>query len=548
MKFWKKYKIPTTPEQRQLRKKHLLLGLASGLLLGLSFPPIPFPFLVFVSFVPYFFLLQKREGLGEINRFTYFTLFFFCLITLYWVGSWTKEADPFLKISGILLVILSPAFYLIVTSLYYFSTKIVSKKIALFLFPVYWVTFEYIYSITDLRFPWLMLSNSIPNLNLFIQIADVVGAYGLSLIILYINLLIFFSIKQYGLNRKINWRYLIPLLMLVFIPLVYGLVKISSYKESNKKVKVGLIQPNFNPWEKWQGGSVSDQLNVYLDLSEKAISKGAKLIVWPESALPCYLLTGSYMVEANRVQQFVFEKNIYLMTGMPDAQIFFYDTGVIPPSDAKKSKTGDYAYVSYNSILFYMPDGINIQKYHKIMLVPFGEKVPFVEEIPFLGSLIKWQVGISSWNVGEEKTIFVTPTFKPAGIICIESIYPDFVADFVAKGADFISVVTNDSWYGYSSGPFQHKEISVIRAVENRRSVIRAANGGISCIIDPLGNTIAETKLFTKDILVGDVTLNSEITFFTKYPRVIPYFVSLISLLTILAFAAIKVKEKMRKK
>ena len=108
---------------------------------------------------------------------------------------------------------------------------------------------------------------------------------------------------------------------------------------------------------------------------------------------------------------------------------------------------------------------------------------------------------------------------------------PIFVTAFVRKGAQLIVVVTNDSWYGKSSGPYQHKEISVLRAIENRRSVIRAANGGISCIIDPLGRTIKETKLFTKDVLVGDVSLENTETFYTKHPLVLPYLAILISIL-----------------
>ena len=136
---------------------------------------------------------------------------------------------------------------------------------------------------------------------------------------------------------------------------------------------------------------------------------------------------------------------------------------------------------------------------------------------------------------------------KTGGVICIESIYPEFVAVFIQKGADLITVVTNDSWYGYSSGPFQHKEISVLRAVENRKSVIRAANGGISCIIDPLGNTIASTKLFTRDVLVGDVLINEGQTFYTRLPWIFPVFSSLISIVTIMIFIFKKLLTKTNK-
>jgi apolipoprotein N-acyltransferase len=539
-------KIQLTPGQQKEKNKQLLLGLLSGVLLGLSYPPIPFPFLTFIAFIPFFYVLENRITLLSINRFTYSSLFFFSLITLYWVGSWTKEADPFLMISGVLLVILTPAFYMIVTTLYFLSRKVFTRRIALLLFPAYWVTFEHLYSITDLRFPWLTLGNALPYFKQFTQIVDVVGAYGLSLIVLYINVFLYLAIKEFYEKRKINYKFSSAAVLLLLLPVIYGCYKIVSYSEPQEKIEVGLIQPNFDPWAKWEAGSLKQQLDLYLQLSEKAAAKGAKIIIWPESALPVYLLGGNFDYEVERIHQFVSKRHIYLLTGMPD--ITFYFDSAKAPKDAKRTRISNTFYTSYNSILLFSPDNRNVQRYGKNILVPFGEHVPFVEQIPFLGDFIKWQVGISSWNVGREQNIFQLPDVKVGGIICIESIYPDFVTKFVNNGADFISVVTNDSWYGYSSGPFQHKEISVLRAIENRRSVVRAANGGVSCIIDPLGNITSKTGLFDKTILVGSVLINHEITFFTRFPMLIPSFAYFISLITLIGFITQRLKNKIQKK
>lgn len=540
-----KNRIHLTPEQKKVRNKQLSLGILSGVLLGISYPPIPLPFIIFFALVPFLFVLEERVTLLSINKFTYVTLFPFALVSLYWVGSWTKEADPFLMISGVLLIILTPVFYFVPTTLYYFSRKIFSRKIALLLFPFYWVSFEHLYSVTDLRFPWLTLGNSLPYFKQFIQIADIVGAYGLSLIILFINVCLYIIIKDVFEKRILNYKYVIVVIALIFIPLLYGSVKTANSNESRKTINVGIIQPNLDPWEKWEGGGLEKQLDTYLQLSKKAADQGAQIIVWPESALPVYLLGGSFDFEATVIKNFVNANNIYLLTGMPDITFYFDSTKA--PKNAKRTNLTKTYYTSYNSILLFSPNSSLIQKYGKNMLVPFGEHVPFVEQIPFLGDFIKWQVGISSWNVGNKQNVLGTNYYKIGGIICIESIYPDFVAKFVQNGASFIAVVTNDSWYGYSSGPFQHKEISVLRAIENRRSVIRAANGGISCIIDPNGNTISKTSLFTKTVLVGKVYLTDEITFFTKYPLLIPMLAYLISLLTLMWFIVNKVKNKFGK-
>ncbi len=116
------------------------------------------------------------------------------------------------------------------------------------------------------------------------------------------------------------------------------------------------------------------------------------------------------------------------------------------------------------------------------------------------------------------------------GQVCYESIFPLFAPNFVQRGAEVIVVVTNDSWYGNSSGPYQHKEFAVLRAVENGRAVVRCANGGISCIINSLGVTEAETEMFTRTVLVGDVSLQTEKTFYTEHPAIITTIISVLSL------------------
>ncbi|MBZ0182219.1 MAG: apolipoprotein N-acyltransferase [Melioribacteraceae bacterium] len=536
--MFKKFKIPLTPEERIKRRNHLLLGLLSGILLGISFPPIPLWILTFAALVPYFLVLEEKEGLAEINRFTYFTMFFFNLITLYWVGSWTKDADPFLMISGTVLMFFNPLLFLIPSTFYYFARKSFGKTTALIGFPLFWVSYEFLYSITDFRFPWLILGNSQSKNLLFIQIADIIGASGLSLLIIFINILLYLIVKEYLESKRLSSIKSAILVLLISLPLIYGNFRLNNYEITGSRLKVGVVQPNLNPWKKWEAGNLSEQLDLYLNLSKETIKDSAQIIIWPESALPVYLLSSNYPNEVNTIHKFVDANNIILLTGMPHINFFKEDEA---PKNAKRTNTGRYLYTSYNSVLMFKPNSRKIDYYGKIKLVPFGEKVPLVEHIPFLGDLLRWNVGISSWNVGNDTVVFntklesIAQEIKPAGVICIESIYPDFVAQFVDKGANLLTVVTNDSWYGNSSGPYQHKEISVLRAVENRRFLVRSANGGISCIIDPLGNTTIETEMFTKEAFVGEVNLIEEKTFYTKNPLIVPY-LSLAFSIWVLAF------------
>ena len=548
MKIFSKYFVPKTPLQKKENKKNLLLGLLSGIMVGLSYPPIPLPYLAFVAFVPFLFVLQKKEGLGEINKFTYFTMFIFNFITLYWVGGWLPNTDPFLMVAGTTLLFFNPIVFLIPSTLYYLTKKYINKNLALYLFPLFWITFEFAYSLTDFKFPWLTLGNSLSYFTNYIQIADIVGVYGLSVLILFANIFVY-QFKRDLTNKKINKLAISLFLIIILIPIFYGNYIAFTLPTTTEKVSVGLIQPNIDPNEKWQDGNLNQKIDSYFELSNKAIKEGAKIIIWPETALPVYLLGGNYPNEVRRITQFTDSNHVSILTGMPDAT--FYPDKKKAPQDAKPTRNGEVLYTSYNSILLFNPNSKEVQKYGKIKLVPFGEKVPLVESLPFLGDWIKWNVGISSWNTGKDTTIFKAiinneedaSEIKIGGLVCIESIYPIFTSIFVEKGAEFIAVVTNDSWYGDTSGPYQHKEMSVIRAVENKRSVVRAANGGISCLIDPLGRTIAETKMYAKDYLVVDVQLNSELTFYTKHPWIIPVTASVISIMIVLVSIFIKLRK-----
>jgi apolipoprotein N-acyltransferase len=214
------------------RNKERLLLIASGILMGISFPPSPFPcqILMFIGLVPYFLVVEKRERLIDLNRASYIMGFVFSLITLYWVGSWQKEADTFLMISGGLLIFVNPVFFMIPTTLLYFSRNLFPKGIAIYLFPLFWITYEYLYMITDLSFPWLTLGSGLSHFNIFIQIADIVGAVGLSMIVIYINILIAKAIQAKSIFPK-SFRINIGLAAGIFLLVIaYGVFRISTFK------------------------------------------------------------------------------------------------------------------------------------------------------------------------------------------------------------------------------------------------------------------------------------------------------------------------------
>jgi apolipoprotein N-acyltransferase len=518
-------------EKKEIKIDRLYLVL-SGILFGISFTPFPFPFplFLFIAFVPYFSVVSKRQTLQKVNSASYLSFFVMSLITVFWVGSWQSNADPFLMISGIVLVFFLPCVMLINSTLYFLSRKVFKKDLSLYFFPFFWVTGEYILTLTDLKFPWLTIGHGLAKFTSFIQIADIVGAFGLSFIVLCINILIYKGLKAFKENVKAGSIYFSVAASIFILIIVYGFAKISSDNDDDKKIRIGIIQPNIDPWNKWELGGLDDILDNYLNLSQQCVDEGARLIVWPETALPVYLLSGTYQREVDKIYSFLKKNNVSLLTGMPDFLIYEKN----PPQNAKYSEAGKYYYVTYNSILLFQPNKDEIQRYGKMHLVPLGEHTPFVDQLPFLGDLLKWGVGISGWNVGQDTTVFKfindNDTIKVGGLVCYESVFPTFPNYFVERGAQFLTVVTNDSWYGKLSGPYQHKEFANLRAVENRRVVVRCANGGISCLINKFGVTEVETEMFTRTHLVVDVPLSDEKTFYTKNPLIIPVASSAFSL------------------
>ena len=558
IKLFSKYKISLSKEEKKERNNHWLLLILSGVLLGISFPPFPFPFqlFMFVALVPYLYVIEKKKTLAEISRATYLAFFVFGLITIYWVGSWQKGTDPFLMVAGGTLLFFNPLLFLIPSTLYYFARRSFGVTVALMFFPFFWVTYEYLYMLTDISFPWLTLGSGLSHFTFFIQIADIIGAVGISVVVVYINIFLYKAYLRFKVSPEASGFYVAVVILIFVLCIFYGNYKFSTFKVSNNNVKVGLVQPNINPWDKWQDNNLDASLHEYLSLSREAAAKGAELILWPETALPVYLTTMAYWPERDSIYNFLHTTGTFLLSGMPD--IHYYTSGEKIPDDAKYNARGDFYYSNYNAVLLFSPYTMNIERYGKMKLVPFGEKIPFSQQFPFLAKFFSWGVGISGWNVGRDTTVFhlsinikkdsatVKYPLKINSLVCYESVYPYFVTNFVRKGADLITVVTNDSWYGRSSGPYQHKEIAVLRAIENRKSVIRDANGGISCIIDPLGRTLKQSKLFTRTVLVGDVPIQEGETFFTRYPMIIPYFAVSLSLAIFIYFLILKFRRKLK--
>ncbi len=520
--------------------------IATGILLGLSFPPLPFNLFAFIAFIPIFFandnFIIKKKFLQY-----YITFFIYHGITNWWISSWQPNSDTYLLISGLVVWLVHPVFFTIPLLIYDYIKKIIGKEKAVWLFPIIWVAYEWCRTLTDIAYPWLTIGYTQAYNIYWNQFADIAGIWGISFVILLANVVIYRIITianenkinslnfQLMSNKKIRFL-LLFLFIMITIPIVYSLERINKFNHekllsTNPTITVGLVQANINPWDKWSG-IVFDQIAIHQRLQDSLISSFGviDLSIWSETAVHYVSLDFNSNHNFGYFEEWVNNTGISLLTGFADLYILKPDEKITPTAKYLNWDSSK-AYDTFNSVLLLNPHPYNKknpQIYHKIKLTPFGEAIPFIEFLSFLRPFLEWNVGISSWRRGDSifnLTIQNQNVNTEIGtVICIESVYPDFVRQFTRKGAEILSVITNDGWYDHTFGPEQHYIIASMRAIENRRYLLRCANTGKSGFISPTGISISVLPQYESLASAEKVALIDYISFYVLFGDWLPYY------------------------
>ncbi len=463
-----------------------------------------------------------------------------------------------MMIAGAAVLLIHPIFFLPSILLSFYVKKRLGPVTGLIAFALFWTSFEFLHSLGEYSFPWLTVGNSQAyDLNR-IQIIEYSSVYGLTILIFAFNILAFLVFWKIAAN---NWKFrslpvYVVILSLVFIyfgPVVYGRWIIEKEKnESQKSIRIGVIQPDFDPWEKWGAGSREKwdsylfQLNTFIDDTKYLSRHKPDIVFWPETAIPFHILMPRYFASLSKIQMLVDTLNVPIFTGLPTIEYFESQNA---PATSQKIYGADIYVESYNSTVLIQPGRQPGPIHRKSILVPFAERIPYAETFRFLIEPLKWNVGISSWGKGADTITYEftsqnKDTIKFSGMVCYESAYPNYVKEFVKRGAEFLVVVTNDSWWGNTSGAYQHASFASLRAVETRRWVVQCANGGISLIVDPTGNARHSTKLYSKTQFVGDIYKRSELTFYVKHGDIAAHVCFAVSVMIFMAAVLQKKKEK----
>ncbi|WP_417430734.1 apolipoprotein N-acyltransferase [Halpernia sp.] len=511
--------------------KYLVLSLISAVLFSLSWPTFGIPFFIFFAFVPLLMMEHDISKFSKLKRkslsvfgLSYLTFMIWNIITTGWLYN-ALNPDGSHSLLAVIFPVLFNSLVMSVTFLIYHRYKnAAGTYFGLVFFVAIWMSMELLVRSWQFTWPWLNLGNAFADYPKIIQWYDTFGATGGSFWILLINIFAFYTIRiwEAGRVQKNLFKNLAILTVIIFVPIAISFVK---YYQCDEKpigeVNVVLLQPDLNPYsEKY----TTDSLTIVNDLLKLAeVKPNAKIdyFIAPETALPGY---GS--ISENGFQSSLILNNVKHFLKKKPKSIFV--TGISShkfyPNEESKSETAfqnqqGYYLDSFNSAVQIIPNK-NVEVYHKGKLVPGVEMFPYINVLkPLLGNAMI-DLGGTTVSLGMSKTRKVfTNSFnkgKLAPIICYESIYGDYVTQYVRNGANFLAIMSNDSWWGISQGHKQLMAYARLRAIENRREVARAANSGISAHINARGDVLADTIYGDKTALPATIQLYDHLTFYSR--------------------------------
>jgi len=529
-------------------KSKAFLAILSGVLLSLSWPTLGFPYLIFFAFVPLFIIeKQNVENAHGVLRktliYSYLAFFIWNLATTWWIWNSTE-------FGAIVAIILNSFFMALVWLVFSFSKKHFYNKHALFLLPVYWIGFEYFHLDWDLSWSWLNLGNVFANHPYAIQWYEYTGTFGGSWWILLVNILIFKGyekIQETGFDIKKALIVFSPALLLILLPLSFSLWQYNSYQEKGEEIEVLVVQPNMDPWSEQFLSPPEEVINRIIDLSTPLISEKTRLLLAPESAIQEGLqepqmsystAAGKQGVSMPMLYSFLQKHpQMHLLIGASTYR--FLDE----PTATSRTTAHGSIFDEYNSAIYMNGQGIE-GVYHKSKLVPGPEKMPFKKLLSPLQN-VAFDLGGTVGSLGSdtERKVFYVNDIGIAPLICYESIYGGFVAEFVRNGAQILAVITNDGWWGNTQGHQQHLAYARLRAIECRRSVARSANTGISAFINQRGDIIEDTPYWKPDARLYRLAANSEISVFVRYGDFLGRMASFLAVLLLLISFVVYLKK-----
>ncbi len=449
--------------------------------------------------MPLFFTIYKTTK-RRAFWLSYLSGFLFFLLTLSWL--------TYVTLFGLIILCCYLAFYFAFFGYFFvgITKRTSAQRLSSIIFlSCFWVLLEYFRGQLLTGFPWVLLGYSQYRNLAFIQFADITGGLGVSFVVMFINLCVFVVLHALLTRNTAAIRKFVLSIFVVLVAVYgYGMYSMHTYSKHNENapsLRVALLQGNVAQHQKWASIFRSSIKANYAALSQRAALDNPDLLIWPETSYPDYILSDD-------TDTF---REIFEVTDDMHLPLLF--GAVLEEND-----------LYYNVAFLVSPVAQSIRAYKKIHLVPFGEYIPLRKYLHFLEDFIP----IGDFESGNTYVIFhvnnrTGQRLHFGTLICFEDTLAELSRQFRLRGADFLVNITNDAWFGESANSYQHLQASVFRAIENRAYVVRAANTGISCIIDSAGRIVKRVKdsvgkdIFVRGFIQGEIKKSDVISFYTRF-------------------------------
>jgi len=469
--------------------------------------------------------MRRAAALGFVTGVVYFTG------TLYWItrvmavyGNLQTWVALLVNAALILYLSLFPAVFAAIVA------RLIARfgSIALLGAPIVWVATELGRTYLLTGFPWVLLGYSQATVLPIAQLASVTGVYGVSMLVALVSATLAMIAAQgpregdrhgppeggrYDLQGPAEAGHYVRLvpaavaIALVLLVAVWGSRRVaaSAWTRDGDAIRVGLVQGNVDQGIKWDPTRATTIFQEHVNRTREAIGRGASLVLWPESSTP--FLFEEEPVGAELLRRLARQARATLLFGSDQIEWSTVNHQRVPAK-------------YFNAAYLIRPDGSTAGTYRKMHLVPFGEYVP-LQRLLFFAAPLTEQVG--TFTPGMRPELLPVDGHPVSVAICYEVVYPALVRQFVQAGSELLTTITNDAWFGATAAPYQHFEQASMRAIEEGRYLVRAANTGISGIVDPYGRVIEKTEIFQPAVLVGEVRFLRTSTFYARHGDVVAY-------------------------
>ena len=524
--------------------KHILTALLTVLLFYISWPPHSLPGFIFIAFVPVLYLIFNYKA--EFGKYSNTYLFGLLLVTFFSLNflltSWLIYAHWF---GGVFASIVNGFLMATVCFCIYKIKLSLGTKQAYFAFPIIWLAFEYLHLNWDLTWPWMSLGNVFSEHTSWVQWYEYTGVLGGSLWVLIVNALLYFTLNKILIKDSFT-KPIVFCILFIVTPLVLSNKTISNTNYlAGDEVTILIVQPNYEPHNEKFTTPQEIQLQEVETLIQASILKKPDLIVLPETFItdwiwesrletaPSVLRLKSWLNKTPKTQ---------ILTGASTGKVLSDEEA--SKKTARKSINGTI-YEVFNSALLLSAENPT-QVFHKSKLVPGAEMTPFSSILKPIFDKFPVKLGGTIGNFGTNDSLQNFSTYKGdfTPIICYESVFGEYVSNFNHLGSSWICIITNDGWWGDSFGHQQHNSYARLRALENRKYIVRSANTGISSVINPLGMVEQFLPYGESGIIEATISKSHTITFYAKHGDYIGRLASFLAIIYFLLLMMSYLKNK----